>query len=69
MRLHKRLERLEALDRRSQVTKVWLATEDNHEQGLFHLNDGRTLTEKELATLPGEGPGISGIIVYLARDP
>lgn len=62
MKLKSRLDRLE----RSiplEVTKLWLAWEDDHTPGLYHLDDGRTLTEAELDALPGKGPGCHGLII------
>ena len=61
--LPRRLKRLESTARSRQVTKVWIATEDAHTPGLFHMDDGRTLTREALDALPHGGPGITGILV------
>lgn len=57
--------RLEKLEKSTpqEVTKLWTAVEDDHTPGLYHLDDGRTLSEAELDALPGKGPGCHGLII------
>ena len=57
--------RLEKLEKSTplEVTKFWTAVEDDHTPGLYHLDDGRTLSEAELDALPGKGPGCHGLII------
>lgn len=62
MRLKSRLDKLEQ-SIPLEVTKLWTAVEDDHRAGLYHLDDGRTLTEVELDALPGKGPGCHGLII------
>ena len=62
MKLKGRLDKLEQ-SAPPEVTKRWLAWEDNHTLGLYHLDDERTLTEVELKALAGKGPGCHGLII------